>query len=55
MLGSEAEYFVKRLGDFLAEKCERLYSVVMGWIRAHLSFAILWATLLHVHGTDPSG
>ena len=29
-LGSEAELFVRRLGDFLAAKWERPYSVVMG-------------------------
>ena len=50
MLGSEAEFFVRRLGDFLAVKWERPYSVVVGWVRAHLSFAILWASLLCVHG-----
>ena len=51
MLGSEAEFFVKRLGDFLAAKWERPYSVVMGWVRACLSFAILRATLLCVRGS----
>ena len=48
MLGSEAEFFVKRLGDFLAARWERPYSIVMGWVRAHLSFAILRAALLCV-------
>ena len=38
MLGSEAEFFIKRLGDFLAARWERPYSVVMGWVRARLSF-----------------
>ena len=51
MLGSEAEFFVRRLGDFLAAKWERPYSVVMGWVRARLSFAILRATLLCVRGS----
>ena len=51
MLGSEAEFFVRRLGDFLAAKWERPYSVVMGWVRARLSFAILRATLLCVCGS----
>ena len=51
MLGSEAEFFVRRLGDFLATKWERPYSVVMGWVRARLSFAILQAALLCVHGS----
>ena len=41
MLGSEAEFFVKRLSDFLAARWERPYSVVMGWVRAHLSFVIV--------------
>ena len=43
--------FVRRLGDFLAAKWERPYSVVMGWVRARLSFAILRATLLCVRGS----
>ena len=30
MLGSEAEFFIKRLGDFLAARWERPYGVVMG-------------------------
>ena len=51
MLGSEAEFFVKRLGDFLAARWERPYSVVMGWVRARLSFAILRAALLCVRGS----
>ena len=51
MLGSEAKCFVKRLGDFLTAKWERPYSVVMGWVRACLYFAILLATLLCVHGS----
>ena len=48
MLGSEGEFFVKRLGDFLAARWERLYSVVMGWVRARRFFAILQAALLCV-------
>ena len=52
MLGSEAEFFVKRLGDFLAARWERLYSVVMGWVRARLTFAILQAALLCVRGSQ---
>ena len=51
MFGSEAEFFVKRLGDILAAKWERPYSVVMGWVRARLSFAILRAALLCVRGS----
>ena len=51
MLDSKTEFFVKRLGNFLAAKWERPYSVVMGWVRAHLSYAILWAALLCVCGS----
>ena len=51
MLGSEAEFFVKRLSDFLAARWERPYSVVMGWVRARLSFAILRVALLCVCGS----
>jgi len=51
MLGYEAEFFVKRSGDFLAAKWERPYTVVMEWVRACLSFAILQAALLCVCGS----
>jgi len=51
MLSSEAEFFVKRMNDFLAARWERPYSVVTGWVRARLSFAILRAALLCVHGS----
>ena len=44
-------FFVKRLSDFLAARWERLYSVVMGWIRARLFLAILQAALLCVRGS----
>ena len=47
-----AEFFVKRLGDILAARWERPCSVVMGWVRAHLSFAVLSrAALLCVRGS----
>ena len=51
MLGFEAEFCIKRLSDSLTAKWERPYSVVMRWIRARLSFAILQAALLCVHGS----
>jgi len=51
VLEPETEFFVKRLSDFLAAKWESPYGVVMGWVQAHLSFAILQATLLCVHGS----
>jgi len=51
VLGPETEFFVKRLSDFLAAKWESPYGVVMGWVRARLSVAILRAMLLCVHGS----
>ena len=41
MLGSEAEFFIQRLVDFLFAKWERPYNVVMRWVRGCLSFAVL--------------
>ena len=35
MPGSEVEFFVKKLGDFLAEKWERPYGMVTG-LASHL-------------------
>ena len=52
ILGSEAEIFVRRLGDYLAAKFERSYSVVTGWVKVHLSFVIVQAALLCMHGSQ---
>ena len=51
LLGKEAEFFLYRMGNFLAAHWERPFGLVMGWIRARLSFAILRATLLCVRGS----
>ena len=51
LLGKEADFFIHRLCDFLSIKWERPFSLVMYWIRARLSFAILRATLLCVRGS----
>ena len=48
--GSEAECFPSCFVVALAEKWEKLYSLVMNWTRNWLLFAILHATLLCVHG-----
>ena len=50
VFGSEAEVFLKRLGERLAAKWDRGYSQVMGWLRARMSFAILRASILCVRG-----
>ena len=49
LLGGEA--YLKCLADYLAAKWEKPYSVVMGWVIARLSFAILRATMLCVRGS----
>jgi len=51
LLAPEANYFVRRLGDRLSMKWEQSFSVVMSWVRARLSFAILRAALLYVRGS----
>jgi len=51
MLSFEAKFFVKRTGEFLAAKWERPYTVVMGWVRACLSFVTLQAALLCMRGS----
>ena len=51
MLGKEAEFFLKHLAEHLAVKWGKLYGAVMSWVRTRLSFAILHATMLCVHGS----
>ena len=46
LAGSEAEVFLRRLGDGLAAKWEKSYSEVMGWLMARLLFSILRASTL---------
>ena len=51
LLAPEANHFVRRLGDHLSMKWEQPFSVVMSWVRARLSFAILRAALLCARGS----
>ena len=51
IMGKEAGVFVKRLADRLSRKWNRNYSTVLGWIRTHLTFAILRATILCLRGS----
>jgi len=51
MLGAEDNFFLHRLADRLSSKWEKPYSGVMGWVHAKLSFAILQATIICVHGS----
>ena len=50
-MGREAATFYKRLADRISTKEQKQYSVVMGWIRCRLSFAILRSTILHIGGS----
>ena len=50
-MAREAKFFMKHLGEKLAVKWSKSYSVVMGWIRARLSFAVLRATNLCLRGS----
>ena len=50
LLGNEAAFFIRRLANSLSAKWEKPFSVVMGWVRAHLAFAILHATMVCVRG-----
>ena len=49
--GPEAAFFLKRLAYCLSAKWERSLADVTHWIRAHLAFAILRATVLCVRGS----
>ena len=51
VLGHDAQHLMKRLGDQIALKWEKSHSVVMGWVRARLAFAILRATNFCLRGS----
>ena len=53
-MGKEGTTFYKRLADMLSHKQEKLYSVVMGWLRCRLSFAILRSAIMCTRGTRSS-
>ena len=45
-MAREATTFYKRLADQLSRKQEKQYSIVMGWIHCHLSFAIIRSAIV---------
>ena len=51
LLGREAQTFAKRLAAKLANKWEKSYSQVCGYINARLSIAIVRATHLFMRGS----
>ena len=53
-MGREAATFYKRLADGISRKEGKEYSVVMGWIRCRLSFAILRSAILCIRGSRSS-
>ena len=53
-MGREAAIFYKRLADGISRKEHKEYSVVMGWIRCRLSFAILRSAILCIRGSRSS-
>ncbi len=53
-MGREAATFYKRLADGISTKERKDYSVVMGWIRCRLSFAILRSAILSIRGSRSS-
>ena len=52
-IGPEGSMMLKRLAQSLAEKREMHISVVAGWLRCRLSFAILRSTLICLCGSRP--
>ena len=53
-MAREATAFHKRLADELSWKQDKQYSIVMGWIRCRLSFAILRSAILCIRGSRSS-
>ena len=44
-------HLMKRMPAALAEKCHRLYGVVMCWVRVRLQFALIRAVGLRLRGS----
>ena len=53
-MGREASTFYKRLANMLSQKQDKPYSMVMGWLRCRLSFAILRSAIMCIRGTRSS-
>ena len=52
-MGKEAATFYKRLGDLIAQKRQKPYATVMGWLRCRLSFASLRASIMCIRVDPP--
>ena len=53
-MGREAVTLFKRLADGISRKEQKASSVVMGWIRCRVSFAILRSAILCIRGSRSS-
>ena len=53
-MGREAATFYRRLADGISRKERKEYSVIMGWLRCRLSFAILRSAILCIRGSRSS-
>ena len=53
-MGQEASTFYKRLADMIAQKRKHIYSVVMGWLRCRLSFALIRSSVMCIRGSRSS-
>lgn len=50
-MGPAATAVVKRLAGLIAAKQDLAYTVVLGWLRTRLSFALLRTTITCLRGT----
>ena len=50
-LEPETVLFLQRLAEKLSVRWERGYGEILGWIKARLSFAVIWATDLCLQGS----
>ena len=53
-MGTEATTFYKRLADLIANKRNHNYSMVMGWLRCRISFAVLRCSIMCIRGSRSS-
>ena len=53
-MGREATTFYKRLAYLLSDKQDKAYSLIMGWLRCRLSFAILRSAIMCLRGSRSS-
>lgn len=53
-MGREAKVFYKRLADMLSYKRDLPFSILMGWLRCKLSFAVLRSAVMCIRGSRSS-